>query len=177
MIYSTITRPWPHPTPHARDWHQTTFIQKFFSFWIQQKKCGGWQTPQNPDDLALVSGNTDNLANNISIQSCPPRSDSAVSTEGRCAKCHSQDLNRLVCFKKEVAHLFRESLVKMPSKIMTREYLSDLSRIFVQSSNMKTPPSCVCSLFFPNAMNGASSSSTFSDFPPLFYIRPQSGVD
>ena len=165
MIYSTITRPWPHPTPHARDWHQTTFIQKIFSFWIQQKKCGG------------KSGNTDNLANNISIQSCPSRSDSAVSTEGRCAKCHSQDLNRLVCFKKEVAHLFRESLVKMPLKIMTREYLSDLSRIFVQSSNMKTPPSCVCSLFFPNGMIGASSSSTFSDFPPLFYIRPQSGVD
>ena len=166
-------------TPHATRQGLTPnyFHPKNFEFLDSAEKCGGWQTPLNPDDLALVSGNTDNLANNISIQSCPPRSDSAVSTEGRCAKCHSQDLNRLVCFKKEVAHLFRESLVKMPLKIMTREYLSDLSRIFVQSSNMKTPPSCVCSLFFPNAMNGASSSSTFSDFPPLFYIRPQSGVD
>ena len=157
-------------TPHATRQGLTPnyFHPKNFEFLDSAEKCGGWQTPLNPDDLALVSGNTGNLANTIPIQSCLPRSDSAVSTEGRCAKCHSQDLNRLVCFKKEVAHLFRESLVKMPLKIMTREYLSDLSRIFVQSSNMKTPPSCVCSLFFPNAMKGASSSSTFSDFPPLF---------
>ena len=123
-----------HTPRHTPGTDTKLLSSKKFEFLDSAEKCGGWQTPLNPDDLALVSGNTDNLANTISIQSCPPRSDSAVSTEGRCAKCHSQDLNRLVCFKKEVAHLFRESLVKMPLKIMTPKYpKSDLSRIFVQS--------------------------------------------